>query len=93
MVNIKDLLDDLGGGRSVAMGSILVVYCYVAASTYVETVETRLADIEARTRTLEAANQRYDAFEHAGTRFTGEQGSALESRISRLERQLDSRQK
>ena len=89
MVSIRELISDLGGGRSVAMGSIVVVCCYVAASRYVDTVEARIADLEARTRVLEAAKQRFDAFESTGRRFTGEQGDALEGRIGRIERQLD----
>ena len=91
MTNFKDLVDDLGGVRSVTLGTVLVVCCYVAANRYVETIEARLADIEARTRTLEAAKQRLDAFESSGRRFTGEQGDGLSARIDRLERQLDAR--
>ncbi len=89
MVSIKDLVDELGGGRSVGLGAVLVVCCYVAASRYVDTVESRLADIEARTRSLEAAKQRFDAFESANHRINGEHAAALESRLVRIERQID----
>ena len=80
MVSIKELLDDLGGGRSVTLGAVLVVCVYVAADRYVGTVEARLADIETRTRALEAAKARFDAYEPSSS-----------ERISRLERRVDSR--
>ena len=89
MVSIKALIDELGGGRSVALGAVLVVCVYVAADSWVESVEARFRDINERIRPLEAAQQRSEAFEHASTRFTGEQGTALESRISRLENWID----
>lgn len=72
MVTLKDLLDDLGGGRSVALGSVLVVCCYVAASRYVETVEERLSDAHHRIAELEKARQRFEAFEQARKEFKRE---------------------
>ena len=85
MASIKELVDELGGGRSLSLGAVLVVCCYVAASRYVETVEARITDHSARIQNLEAAKQRYDGFEAAGGRFTNRDGAILEQRVRQLE--------
>jgi len=92
MISLKDLIGELGGGRSVAMGGVLICCSFVAADRYVDSVETRLAGTDARfekqdarIRELEAAKQRLDGFESAGGRFTSNDGQGLEHRIKALE--------
>ena len=67
---LKELVDDLGGGRSVTLGAVLVVCCYVAASRYVETIEARLSDLEGRLKVVE----RHDIEDQARRNWRGRDG-------------------
>lgn len=84
MTLLKELIDDLGGGRSLSLGAVLVVCCYVAANRYVETVEERLHARDSRVTALEKA-------EHETTARGQFEGADFSRRIDRLERLEDGR--
>lgn len=81
-MQIKELIDELGGGRSVSLGAVLVMCCYVAANRYVETVEERLADLTRRVAVLE----KHDIEAQARREYRGREDSSLEDRLEKLER-------
>jgi len=89
MIILKDLIDELGGLRSVGLGALLLVFLYVAANRYFESIETRLSGLDTSVKQLEAKQQRDDAIHDNGGRFTAERGESLEARISRIERIQD----
>jgi len=81
-MQIKELIDELGGGRSVSLGAVLVMCCYVAANRYVETVEERLADLTRRVVALE----KHDIEAQARREYQGRPSASLEDRLEKLER-------
>lgn len=79
MTALKELVDDLGGGRSLSLGAVLIVCCYVAANRYVETIEERLTSLDRRLTSIETTGHQAEA--------RGQfQGADFERRIERLER-------
>ena len=103
MIALKEFLDDIGGGRSIAMGTVLIVCSYVASNHYVDSVEDRLRSVnelfveiagERRSIRSEIAairdSQQIDEYERSALRrFTAADGSALDARIARLEKRMD----
>ena len=89
MIAIKDLINELGGGRSITLGAVLVVCSYVAASRYVDSVEERLEALNREVSILKEAKIRFDAFESLGDRFVRRDGAELIRRIEKIENELD----
>lgn len=89
MVLLKELINDLGGGRSIGLGALLLIFVYVAADQYVETVETRFHALRDSFQELEARQNGDDRYHGQGARFTAEQGKALSRRVDRLEVRVD----
>ena len=93
MVSIKELLDELGGGRSLTLGAVVSILVYVAASRYVEDQAEWRRQVDRRIAELEAEAIRWRVFESTGPRFTDADGNELARRIERLERLEDERRK
>lgn len=86
MIFLRELIDDLGGGRNIGLGACLVVGVYVAADNYVETIEERLAALDRRISQIEERESNLAAWRGPGSRFTAEQGAELARRIEFLEK-------
>ena len=74
MTSIKEVFDELGGGRSVAIVSVVFAISYVASSQYVASVEKRLDEFGTRIIVNEMFRER-----------TSEYRKGLERRVQALE--------
>lgn len=85
MIYLRELIDELGGGKSVGLGALLVLLLYLAASNYVSTIEERLDRLSADIERLEK-RQATDDIIHGTRRLPASEGAALRQRVERLER-------
>lgn len=85
MIDLRELISDLGGGKSLGLGALLLLLLYVAASKYVDTVEARFSALREQILRLEA-RQNNDDIIHGTRRLPASEGEALRQRIERLER-------
>jgi hypothetical protein len=85
MVILKDLIHDLGGGRTLSLGALLLLLLYVASSRYFDSIEARFSSLVSRIETL----QHGDDIIHGSGRITTDQGAELRRRLDRLERLME----
>jgi hypothetical protein len=88
MVLLKELISDLGGGRTLTLGGLLLVLLFVVSSRYFDSIEARFSVVAARIDALEVRQHSDDVF-HGSGRFSSDQGAELGRRIDRLERLLE----
>lgn len=86
MIDLKDLINDLGGGRSISLGALLLVFMYVAANQYVENDAQEKRFLRQAIEELKVRQNKDDIIHGAGPRYTKIEANALERRVERLER-------
>ncbi len=86
MIDLKDLVNDLGGGKSIGLGAVLLAWVFVAANQYFENDTQEKASIRAAIEELKQRQNKDDVFHGNGSRYTAVEGRALERRVERLER-------
>ena len=100
MIDIKELINDLGGPRAVLSGGVVCIFLLVATDNAISEVTRRLADVEERAESnrhhieaeikrIELRVTRLEEFAALGPRVTPRDLQGLDRRLERLEQMVD----